>query len=50
MLGVFKDELNGFPMKEFVGIRPESYAYLQDNDKISKSAKGVKKLCHKEKF
>ena len=39
MLGAFKDELNGFPMKEFVGIRPKSCAYLQDNGKIGKRAK-----------
>ena len=27
-LGFFKDELNSIPMKEFVGLRPKSYAFL----------------------
>ena len=43
MLDMWKDELAGFPLKEFIGIRPKSYAYLQDNGKIGKRAKGVKK-------
>ena len=39
MLGIWKDELAGVPMKEFIGNRPKSYAYLQDNGKIGKRAK-----------
>ena len=50
MLGIWKDELAGFPMKEFIGIRPKSYAYLQDNGKIGKRAKGVKKCVTKKNF
>ena len=42
MLGMWKDELAGFPMKEFIGIRPKSYAYF------GKRAKGVKKCVTKK--
>ena len=27
-LGIFKDELNSVPMREFVGLRPKCYAFL----------------------
>ena len=46
MLGMWKDELASFPMKEFIGIRPKYNAYLQDNGKICKRAKKSKKMCH----
>ena len=39
VLGVFQDELNGYPMKEFIGLRPKCYGYLQDDGKINKRAK-----------
>ena len=48
MLGMWKDELAGFPMKEFIGITPKSYAYLQDNDKIGRRAEGVKECVTKK--
>ena len=48
MLGMWKDELAVFPMKKFIGIRPKSYSYLQDNGKIGKRAKGVKKCITKK--
>ena len=35
-------------MKEFIGIRPKSYVYLQDNGKIGKRAKGVKRCATKK--
>ena len=35
-------------MKEFIGLRPESYAYLVDGGKIAKRAKGVKKCVTKK--
>ena len=49
---MFKDELGGKIMKEFVGLRAKRYSYLIDsyNDKdyeknkiINKTAKGTKK-------
>ena len=33
-LGVFKDELNRFQMKKYIGLRAKSYCYLQDNETI----------------
>ena len=50
VLGTWKDELAGFPMKEFIGIRPKtkSYAYLQHNGKIGKRAKGLKECVTKK--
>ena len=45
---MWKDKLSGFPMKEFIGLRPKSYAYLTDDDKIGKKAKGVKKWITKK--
>ena len=44
VLGMMKDELGGHPMKEFIGLRPKSYAYLIEDGKIGKRAKGVK-IC-----
>ena len=48
MLGIWKDELAGFPMKEFIGIRPKFYVYLQDNVKIGTRAKGIKRCVTKK--
>ena len=45
---MWKDELSSFPMKEFIGLRPKSYAYLIDDGKIGKRAKGVKKCVTKK--
>ena len=53
-LGLFKDELNPVPMREFVGLRPKCYAFLctgkVDNNVLQhtkpvekKTAKGVKR-------
>ena len=48
VLCIWKDELSGFSMKEFLGLRPKPYAYLIDNDEIGKRAKGVKKCVTKK--
>ena len=48
VLGVFKDELNGKCMKKFIGLRPKSYCYLQDDETIAKRAKGVAKCVAKK--
>ena len=58
-LGVFKDELNSIPMKEFVGLRPKYYAFLctgkvdrnivQHSRPVEKKiAKGVKRKVKDE--
>ena len=41
VIGMFKDELGGI-MKEFCALRTKTCAYLMDDDKESKKAKGVK--------
>ena len=51
MIGKFKDEVAGIPITEFVGLRSKMYSYMKDNDdepkkdneKISRTAKGIKK-------
>ena len=43
-IGLFKDELGGRIMKESLGLRTKTYAYLMDDDSKRKKAKGTKKL------
>ena len=43
VIGLMKDELGGEIITEFIGLRPKTYSYLTDNDKIDKKAKGTKK-------
>ena len=51
VIGKFKDEVAGIPITEFVGLRSKMYSYMKDNDdepkkdneKISRTAKGIKK-------
>ena len=40
----FKDELREKIMKEFIGLRAKTYAYLMVDDSEHKKAKGTKKL------
>ena len=42
-----KDELGREIIKEFIALRPKTYSYLTDNDKIGKKAKGTKKYVIK---
>ena len=42
IIGLFKDELGGKIMKEFVGFRAKTYAYLMDDNSEHKKAKGTK--------
>ena len=46
MLGLFKDELGGKIMTEFVELRAKAYAYLDDGGNEHKTSKGTKK-CNK---
>ena len=48
VLCMWKDELLGPPMKEFIRLRSKSYAYLIDDGTIGKRAKGVKKCVTKK--
>ena len=40
--GLFKDELEGKIITEFVALRPKTYSYLDDNCNKHKKAKGKK--------
>ena len=43
VIGLMKDELRGEIITEFIALRPKTYSYLTDHDKIDKKAKGTKK-------
>ena len=43
-----KDELGGKIITEFIALRPKTYSYLTDNDKIDKKTKGTKKCVIKK--
>ena len=45
VIGLMKDELGGEIITEFITLRPKTYSYLTDNDKIDKKAKGTKKCA-----
>ena len=47
VIDLFKDELGEKIMKEFVALRPKTYAYLMDDDSEKKIAKGTKKCVIK---
>ena len=44
VIGLMKDELGGEIITEFIALRPKTYSYLTDNDKIDKMSKGTK-MC-----
>ena len=49
VIGKFKDELNGIPMEEFVGLRPKCYSLKYKYSREKKAAAGVKKgVCDKK--
>ena len=50
VIGLFKDELGGKIMIEFVGLRAKTYAYLMDDDSEHKKAKGTKKCVIKREL
>ena len=43
-----KDDLGEEIITEFIALRPKTYCYLTDNDKIDKKAKGTKKCVIKK--
>ena len=47
VIGLMKDELGGEIITEFIALRPKTYSYLTDKDKIDKKAKGTKKCVIK---
>jgi hypothetical protein len=50
VIGKFKDEAEGVPITEFVGLRSKMYAYVKENGKGGMTAKGVKKYVIKNKL
>ena len=50
VIGKFKDETAGVPIKDFLGLKSKMYSIFLDNDKNSKKAKGVKKNVIKKVF
>ena len=48
VIGLMKDQLGGEIITEFIALRPKTYSYLTDNDKIDKKAKGTKKCIIKK--
>ena len=50
VIGKFKDETAGNPIREFVGLRAKMYSYAVEKGKKSKKAKGVKKSVVKKEI
>ena len=50
VISLFKDELGGKIIKEFIGLRAKIYAYLMDDDTEHKKAKGTKKCVLKKRL
>jgi hypothetical protein len=48
VLGKMKDETNGRPIKEFVGLRPKMYAIMESDNSEKKTAKGINKSVTKQ--
>ena len=48
VIGLMKDELGGKIITEFVTLRPKTYAFLTDDGKEDKKAKGTKKCVIKK--
>ena len=48
VIGLMKDELGGEIITEFIALRPKTYSYLTDNDKIDRKAKETKKCVMKK--
>ena len=43
VIGKFKDESHGIPIREFVGLKSKMYSYLTENNKVGKTCKGIAK-------
>ena len=50
VIGLFKDELGGKIMTEFIVLRPKAYAYLMEDGNERKKAKGTKKCMIKREL
>ena len=50
VIGLFKDELGGNIMIEFIGLKAKTYAHLMDDDNEHKKPKGTKKCVIKRRL
>ena len=50
VIGIFKDELGGKIMTEFLVFRAKAYAYLMEDDTEHKKAKGTNKCIIKREL
>ena len=50
VIGKFKDEAEGVPVVEFVGLRSKMYSYVKENGGGGMTAKGVKKYVIRNKL
>ena len=55
VLGKMKDEMKGYPIKEFVGLRPKMYSVLEGDGTEKKTVKGIsksvtRKMRHEQYF
>ena len=48
VIGKFKDEAAGIPIREFIGLRSKMYSYVKDNGKNKKTSKRVRKYLIKK--
>ena len=49
IISLFKDELGGRIMKELIGLRAKTYAYLMNDDNEHKKGKATKNKCNKKR-
>ena len=49
VIGKFKDEAAGMPIKEFIGLRSKMYSYVKENNKNEKTARGIRKYVIKKR-
>ena len=47
-VGFFKDELNGVPIMEFIGLRAKMYSFLLPDNHSKQTAKGIKQSFTKK--
>ena len=50
VIGLFKDELGGKIMKEFLALRAKTWAYLMDHDTEHRKGTGTKKCIIKRRL
>ena len=50
VIGLFKDELGGKVMTEFIALRAKAYAYITEDGSVHERAKGTKKCIIKREI